>query len=69
MVINNAFDDNVKFVFDLTNVAPITRLGVNFRVVDEHLRAAEENKRHSPAWKDFAPNDGMVSEFIPLALG
>lgn len=65
MVIDNAFNDNVKFVFDLTNVAPITRLGAGLRIVDENLRAAEENKQYSPAWKDFAPNDGIVSEFVP----
>ena len=26
-------------------------------------------KRNSDAWKNFVPNDGMFSEFIPLALG
>ena len=37
MIMENALDDNVKLVFDLTNVAPITRCGTDVLVVDEHL--------------------------------
>ena len=39
MVIDNAFDDNVKIVFDLTNQAPLTRQGTNILAVDDHLES------------------------------
>ena len=69
MVIDNAFDDNVKIVFDLTNVAPLTRRGTDILAVDNHLEDAEEKKRSSPAWANFVPLDGLTSEFVPFALG
>ena len=69
MVLDNAMDDNVKFVFDLKNVAPCTRIGSDIVTVADHLRIAEENKRNSPAWKDFVPQDGMACEFVPFAIG
>jgi len=69
MVLDNALDDNVKFVFDLTNVAPFRRVFADMVIVDDHLAVAEDEKRNSDAWKNFVPNDGMFSEFIPLALG
>jgi hypothetical protein len=69
MVLDNAMDDNVKFVFDLKNVAPCTRIGSDIVTVANHLRIAEENKRNSPAWKDFVPQDGMACEFVPFAIG
>ena len=69
MIIDNAFDDNIKIVFDLTNVAPFTRVGSQIAVVENHLAAAEEKKRSSPAWANFVPSDGLVSEFVPIALG
>ena len=69
MVIDNAFDDNVKIVFDLTNAAPLTRRGTDILVVDNHLEGAEEKKRSSPAWANFVPLDGLTSEFVPFALG
>ena len=69
MVIDNAFDDNVKIVFDLTNAAPLTRRGTDILAVDNHLEGAEEKKRSSPAWANFVPLDGLTSEFVPFALG
>jgi len=69
MVIDNAFDDNVKIVFDLTNQAPLTRHGTNILAVDNHLESAEEKKRNSPAWANFVPLDGLTSEFVPFAIG
>ena len=66
---DNALDDNVKFVFDLTNVAPFKRVFTDMVIVDDHLSAAEDEKRNSDAWRNFVPNDGMFSEFVPLALG
>lgn len=56
-------------IFDLTNVAPFKRVGSDMEVVLDHLHVAEEEKRNSPAWKNFVPNDGLPSEFVPLALG
>ena len=50
-------------------MAPITRLGADIRVVKDHLRLAEEKKQQSPAWKEFVPSDGSLSEFVPLAIG
>ena len=62
-------DDNVKFVFDLTNVAPFKRVFTDMVVVDDHLSVAETEKTNSDAWRNFVRNDGMFSEFVPLVLG
>ena len=43
--------------------------GLAIVTVADHLRIAEENKRNSPAWKDFVPQDGMACEFVPFAIG
>jgi hypothetical protein len=36
---------------------------------ENYLSDKEEGKRKSPAWKNFVPLDGLVSEFVPIAVG
>eukprot|EP00223_Ostreococcus_mediterraneus_P002554 CAMPEP_0179605500 /NCGR_PEP_ID=MMETSP0930-20121108/946_1 /TAXON_ID=548131 ORGANISM="Ostreococcus mediterraneus, Strain clade-D-RCC1621" /NCGR_SAMPLE_ID=MMETSP0930 /ASSEMBLY_ACC=CAM_ASM_000580 /LENGTH=1456 /DNA_ID=CAMNT_0021473917 /DNA_START=3513 /DNA_END=7884 /DNA_ORIENTATION=- len=69
MVCDNLFDDNIKYVFDLTNASCITRTGCFVVPRENQLEEAENKKRNSEAWKNFMPSDGMVTEFVPIVIG
>ena len=69
MVVDNLFDDNVKYVFDLTNASAFTRTGCSVVPRENHVEEAENKKRSSEAWKNFTPADGMVTEFVPIVIG
>ena len=61
MAVDNLFDDNIKYVFDLTNASAFTRTGCLVVPRENHVEEAENKKRNSDAWKNFQPADGMVT--------
>ena len=69
MVCDNLLDDNIKYVFDLTNTSAFTRMGNDVIPRENYMLQKEDEKRKSPAWKNFMPQDGLVSEFVPIAIG
>ena len=69
MAVDNLFDDNIKYVFDLTNASAFTRTGCFVVPRENHVEEAENKKRNSEAWKNFVPSDGMVTEFVPIVIG
>jgi hypothetical protein len=64
MVVDNLFDDNIKYVFDLTNASAFTRTGCFVVPRENHVEEAENKKRNAEAWKNERATFVSLVKFI-----